>query len=115
MSPSLSPLDAGDRLRPAAPRVGPGGRIRVLIADDHAAVRAGVRRLLAEQPDIQVVGEASSALEALAATAAVDVAVIDYQLGDRNGLWVVRRLAPFRPRPRVARVCSRINDRFWEC
>jgi DNA-binding NarL/FixJ family response regulator len=101
MSPSLSPPAAGDRLRPAASRAAPGGRIRVLIADDHAAVRVGVRRLLAEQPDIQVVGEASSALEAVAATAAVDVGVIDYHLGDRNGLWVVRRLAPLRPRPRA--------------
>lgn len=76
--------------------------IRVLVADDHAAVRSGVSRLLAAQPDMAIVAEAGSALEAIhSAGARPDVAVLDYHLGDRSGLWVARRLARSQPRPRV--------------
>jgi two-component system response regulator DevR len=77
-------------------------RIRVLIADDHAAVRVGVCRLVGEQPDMRVVAAAISAIGAVTATAAAaQVAVIDYHLGDRNGLWVTRRLRQLDPPPRV--------------
>ncbi len=80
----------------------PDPRIRVLIADDHAAVRLGVRRLLDEQPDLRIVTEATSAIGAVTGTgASPEVAVIDYHLGDRNGLWVTRRLRQLDPRPRV--------------
>jgi two-component system, NarL family, response regulator DevR len=77
-------------------------RIRVLIADDHAAVRIGVRRLLAEQPDMRIVTEATNAVGAVSGPAASpQVAVIDYHLGDRNGLWVTRRLRQLVPPPRI--------------
>lgn len=80
----------------------PDQRIRVLIADDHAAVRVGVCRLLGEQPDMRVVTAAVSAIEAVTTNAAAaQVAVIDYHLGDRNGLWVTRRLGQLDPPPRV--------------
>ncbi len=75
----------------------------MLIVDDHPAVRAGVRRLLAGEPGIVVAGEADSA--GAAATAASrrppDVAIVDYHLGDRSGLWVSLRLGELQPRPRV--------------
>ena len=68
--------------------------IGVLVVDDHPAVRAGVRRLLEDQPDLRVVSAASSAITAIdAATTNIDVAVIDYHLGDRTGLWLGRRLS----------------------
>ncbi|MGI8571961.1 MAG: response regulator, partial [Solirubrobacteraceae bacterium] len=77
-------------------------RIRVLIADDHAAVRFGVSRLLADQPDMQVIAEASSAIAAVdQAGRCPDVAVVDYHLGDRSGLWVTDRLRHMHPRPRI--------------
>ena len=80
----------------------PDPRIRVLIADDHAAVRAGVCRLLGEQPDMRIVTEAASAISAVTTTdGSPQVAVIDYHLGDRNGLWVTRRLRQLVPPPRV--------------
>jgi len=80
----------------------PDQRIRVLIADDHAAVRVGVCRLLDQQPDMRVMTAATNAIEAVTATgAAPQVAVIDYHLGDRNGLWVTRRLRQLVPPPRV--------------
>lgn len=68
--------------------------IRLLVVDDHAAVRTGVRELLEDQADFEVVHAARSAEEALstAERAAVDVAVVDYQLGCRSGLWLSRKL-----------------------
>jgi DNA-binding NarL/FixJ family response regulator len=80
----------------------PDHRTRVLIADDHAAVRVGVRRFLGEQPDMRIVTAATNAIAAVTATTeSPQVAVIDYHLGDRNGLWVTRRLRQRDPPPRV--------------
>lgn len=76
-------------------------RIRVLIADDHPAVLGGIRRLLDEQPDMRIVTEATNAIGPVSGTASPQVAVIDYHLGDHNGLWVTRRLRQLIPQPRV--------------
>ena len=68
--------------------LGPNGlpRLRVLVVDDHPAVRLGVLQLLDDQPDLVVVDAASSAEEAraLAEREPIDVAVVDYQLGSRE-------------------------------
>jgi DNA-binding NarL/FixJ family response regulator len=105
---STNPLQLAPQpgsLRPsgrAAEHAGQDHRIRVLIADDHPAVRVGIRRLLVEQPDMRIVTEAKSAVGAVTGTAASpQVAVIDYHLGDRNGLWVTRRLRQLVRPPRV--------------
>lgn len=62
-------------------------RIRVLLVDDHALVRLGFRRLLEDEPDIEVVGEASDGAEALllAEQLKPDVVVMDYAIPVRNG------------------------------
>jgi DNA-binding NarL/FixJ family response regulator len=76
--------------------------VRVLLVDDHPAVRVGVRKLVDDQPDLSVVAEASSATELLADVAHdVDVAVLDYHLDGRNGLWLTRRLKALERPPRV--------------
>jgi DNA-binding NarL/FixJ family response regulator len=77
--------------------------LRVLVVDDHPAVRAGVMRLLEEQPDLVVadaVGSAEAAMS-LAEREPIDVAVVDYQLGSRSGLWLSRMLKRLVPPPRV--------------
>jgi DNA-binding NarL/FixJ family response regulator len=103
MSTNVSPLALQPgQFGPGEAAAEPDQRIRVLIADDHAAVLAGVRRLLDEQPDMRIITEATNAIGAVTGTAAAsDVAVIDYHLGDRNGLWVTRRLGQLVPPPRV--------------
>jgi two-component system, NarL family, response regulator DevR len=76
---------------------------RVLVVDDHPAVRIGMMQLLAEQPDLTVVDavESAEAAMSLAERDPIDVAVVDYQLGRRSGLWLSRMLKRLDPAPRV--------------
>jgi two-component system response regulator DevR len=69
-------------------------QIRVFLLDDHEVVRRGVRDLLESEGDITVVGEASTAAEALVRVPAVrpDVAVLDVRLPDGDGVSVCRDL-----------------------
>ncbi len=77
--------------------------LRVLVVDDHPAVRTGVVRLLEGQPDVGLADAAESAEAglSLAQRDSIDVAVIDYQLGSHNGLWLSRMLKRLDPPPRV--------------
>lgn len=72
----------------------PAGRIRVLIADDHAMVRRGLRTFLQVQQGIAVVGEAADAASCLAAVAELrpDVLLLDLKLPDRDGVDVLREV-----------------------
>src|SRR5437867_4638819 len=74
--------------------------IHLLIVDDHAVVRDGVKRLVDEQLGAAVFGEASTAQEALQLVrqAHWDVVVLDIALGERNGLEVLKELQPLRPK-----------------
>lgn len=76
--------------------------MRILIADDHPIVRHGVRQVLAEDPEIEVVGEAKDGDEALRLARALqwDVAVVDFSMPGRSGfdlLGDLRREFPGRP------------------
>jgi two-component system, NarL family, nitrate/nitrite response regulator NarL len=67
---------------------------QVLIVDDHAIFRQGLRKLFDEHSEFTVVGEAASGAEAVAAVKELspDVQLLDLQLGDMTGLDVLRRL-----------------------
>ena len=68
--------------------------IRVLIVDDHAVVRTGIRLLLEQEADIQPIGEAGSAREAIfeARSAKPDVILLDVVMPDGNGLEAIPQL-----------------------
>jgi two-component system, NarL family, invasion response regulator UvrY len=74
--------------------------IRMLVVDDHLVVREGVKRIVAETPDMCVVGEASDVPEALAclATGEVDVVLLDLALPERKGLEVLQCLKHTHPK-----------------
>lgn len=71
-----------------------GKPIRVFLVDDHELVRRGLRDLLGTRPDLQIVGEAATAKEALAGIGATrpDVAVLDVRLPDGNGVELCREV-----------------------
>jgi DNA-binding NarL/FixJ family response regulator len=77
--------------------------IRVLLADDQAMVRAGLRMLLSGEPDIEVVGEAANGLEAVAQAArcAPHVVLTDIRMPELDGLAATRRILAADPAARV--------------
>ena len=79
---------------PADDETTPVKPIAVFLLDDHEIVRRGLRELLEAEPDIEVVGEASTAQAALARVPALrpDVAVLDVRLPDGDGVSVCRAL-----------------------
>ncbi len=75
-------------------------QIRVLIVDDHAILRAGVREMLADEDDLTVVGEAGSAEEALQfleSGTKVDIVVLDITLPGQSGIELLKQLRDERP------------------
>lgn len=78
-------------------------RIRVMLADDHAVVRAGYRFLLENLQDIEVVAEAASGEDALAQFARVqpDVLVIDLTMPGIGGMEAIRQLRAAQPQAKI--------------
>jgi two-component system response regulator NreC len=76
---------------------------RILLADDHLVVRAGLRALLAADARCEIVGEASSIgeLRALAHNLRPDLIVLDVSFGTESALTVVPELLEARPAPRI--------------
>ena len=72
----------------------PSPRVRILIADDHAMFREGLRLLLEAESDLRVVGEASSGAEAIALTRKLtpDILLLDVAMPGQSGLEVARQL-----------------------
>ncbi len=70
-------------------------RIRVLIADDHAILRQGLRRILEEEADMEVVGEAATGSEAVALTEELnpDIVIMDISMPDQNGIEATRKIS----------------------
>lgn len=78
-------------------------KIRVLLADDHAVLRAGLRALLNAQPDIEVVGEAGDGTQAvqLAQALAPDIALLDITMPGVDGLAATRQIRQLCPHTHV--------------
>jgi NarL family two-component system response regulator LiaR len=86
--------------------------IRVLIADDHAVVREGLRGFLALQEDIDVVGEAADGEEAVQAVARLepDVALVDLVMPRVDGIAAIGRIRAERPETRVIVLTSFVDE-----
>jgi DNA-binding NarL/FixJ family response regulator len=77
--------------------------IRVVIADDHAIVREGLKRIVAEVPDLQVVGEAADGNQALERVRELDfdILLMDLSMPGRSGMELIKLVKAEKPRLRV--------------
>src|SRR5688572_7923759 len=76
---------------------------RVLVADDHAIIREGLRVMLGNQPDMEVIGIAANGREALWLVDQYepDVAIIDISMPELNGLEAIQQMLPHHPNVKV--------------
>jgi DNA-binding NarL/FixJ family response regulator len=88
--------------------------IRVLLADDHNLVRAGVRALLQNMTGVQVVAEAGNGREALRLVEEMqpDVALMDIAMAELNGLEAAARIAREHPRTRVIMLSMHATEEY---
>jgi DNA-binding NarL/FixJ family response regulator len=89
-----------------------GNKLKVLLVDDHALVRRGFRRMLEDEPSIQVVGEASDGLEAVESAEKLqpDVIVMDCALPQINGIEASRRILAARPETKILMLSMHSED-----
>jgi DNA-binding NarL/FixJ family response regulator len=87
-------------------------KITVLLVDDHSLVRRGFRRMLEDEDDIEVVGEASDGQEAisLARLLKPQVIVMDCALPEINGLQATRKILEFAPQTQVLMLSMHTED-----
>lgn len=87
-------------------------QIRILIADDHAVVRSGLRSILEMEGDLAVVGEASDGHQALALAQELlpDLVLMDIQMGDWDGVTATRRIRSSVPSTRVIILTNHDQD-----
>ncbi len=90
-------------------------KTRILLADDHALVRRGLRLILDGEPDLQVVAEAGDGAEAvdLAAHGEVDLAILDIAMPRMTGLQAARELSRRAPSVRLVMLSMYDNEQYF--
>jgi len=88
--------------------------IRILIADDHAIVRAGLRQFIADEIDMEVAGEAASGVETvdLVRKSEFDVVLLDISMPEGNGVDTLKQLKQVRPELPVLILSTFGEDRY---
>jgi two-component system response regulator NreC len=89
-------------------------KVRVLVADDHTILRAGLKMMLNAQPDIEVVGEASDGHQAIAEAQrlAPDVIIMDITMPDCNGIEATKQVKRLMPETRVLVLTMHENEEY---
>ncbi len=88
--------------------------IKVFITDDHSLIREGLKKLLKDEMDIEVAGEAGNAKDTMEFVLKnnLDVLVLDINLPDKSGLDLLKELKEFKPELRVLILSMHPEDRF---
>jgi two-component system response regulator NreC len=91
-----------------------GGHLRILLADDHRIMREGLRSLIEQNPDMEIVGEAENGQEAvrLAQTLKPDIAIMDIGMPDLNGIEATRQMAEKVPGIKIIGLSMHSDKRF---
>ena len=90
-------------------------KIRLLLADDHAVVRSGLRLLLEAQPDMAIIGEAENGEDAIRRTAELspDVVLMDIEMPGMNGIEAARRIKAQCPATAVLALTMYEDDQYF--
>ena len=90
-------------------------QIRILLVDDHAVVRAGLRMLLAADPELEIAGEAENGAAGvrLARELAPDVVLMDISMPDMNGIEATRRIKEACPDVAVLALTMHEDDQYF--
>ena len=93
-----------------------GTRLRILVADDHATVRQGLKLLIESQSDMTVVGEAADGNRVLEQADALkpDIVVMDISMPGMNGLVATRRLKRVQPDTAIVALTRHEDDKYLE-
>ncbi|MER5755068.1 response regulator transcription factor [Streptomyces sp. NPDC002088] len=88
---------------------------RILLADDHALVRRGVRLILDAEPDLTVVAEAADGAEAIVQAQGndIDLAILDIAMPRQTGLQAARQLSRLRPDLRILMLTMYDNEQYF--
>jgi len=84
--------------------------IRILLADDHPPLRAGLAAILNSQPDLEVIAEAGSGREVMAAKQAADVYILDLRMPDGDGIQTIKALIERDPAAKVMVLTTYDNE-----
>jgi two-component system, NarL family, response regulator DesR len=89
-------------------------KIRIIIADDHAAFRQAAGRLLSEEPGLEVIGEAGDGEEAVALTQKLnpDLVIMDISMPKLNGIEATRKIKEV-SKPTIVMILSAFNYRTY--
>ncbi|GAB7106664.1 response regulator transcription factor [Streptomyces phaeofaciens JCM 4814] len=112
--PAAFPHPASPSSPAAAPPPAVPRPVRILLADDHALVRRGVRLILEREPDLEVVAEAGDGAEAVHAARGqdIDLAVLDIAMPRHSGLQATRELTALKPGLRVLMLTMHDNEQY---
>ena len=88
--------------------------VRLVLADDHAMLREGLKSLIAKEPDFEVVGEADNgkAIAELARKTGAHIVVMDVAMPDLNGIEATRKLVKISPNVKVVVLSGHANGEF---
>jgi two-component system response regulator NreC len=90
-------------------------KIKLILADDHAVVRSGLRMLLEIQPDIEIVAEVESGLQAVEQTRILkpDIVLMDIQMPGLNGIEATKQIKQFAPNTRILALTMHEDDQYF--
>jgi len=89
-------------------------RKRIVIADDHELIRRGIKTLLADQPDLEICGEAVNGVEAIAETNRLkpDLLILDLSMPELGGLGATFQIRPALPKTKILIYTTHAHDEF---